>query len=200
MLRLSQVVNAVHGCTPMLEPLDVEPNIRYLDITAEQLLLTDKIPFGFSLGRRKIIDAIEMVRIARGIDETTLLKEPSLYTVVNVNSPLQLDVPMLLGMIEMSRRNQPVVVTPFTLAGAMAPVTVAGAMVQQNAEALAGSCVLSDGKPGLSGCVRVFHEQCRYEVRITCVWYPGVRESDSHRRAACASIPPALPGEQHKRI
>ena len=138
LLRLSQVINAVHGCTPMLEPLDVEPNVRYLDIVGEQLLLTDKVPFGYSLGRRKIVDAIEMVRIARGIDETTLLVEPSVYTVVNVNSPLQLDVPMLIGMIEMSQRNQPVVVTPFTLAGAMAPVTVAGALVQQNAEALAG--------------------------------------------------------------
>ena len=85
LLRLSQVINAVHGCTPMLEPLDVEPNVRYLDIVGEQLLLTDKVPFGYSLGRRKIVDAIEMVRIARGIDETTLLVEPSVYTVVNVN-------------------------------------------------------------------------------------------------------------------
>ena len=148
LLRLSQVINAVHGCTPMLEPLDVAPNIRHLDITAEQLLLTDKIPFGFSLGRRKILDAIEMVRIARGIDESTLMKEPSLYTVVNVNSPLQLDVPMLFGMIEMSRRHQPVVVTPFTLAGAMAPVTVAGALVQQNAEALAGLAFCQTVSPG----------------------------------------------------
>ena len=45
---------------------------------------------------------------------------------------------MLLGMMEMSSRNQAVCVTPFTLAGAMAPVTVAGAVVEQNAEALAG--------------------------------------------------------------
>lgn len=148
LLRLSQVINAVHGCTPMLEPLDVEPNVRYLDIVGEQLLLTDKVPFGYSLGRRKIVDAIEMVRIARGIDETTLRSEPSVYTVVNVNSPLQLDVPMLIGMIEMSRRNQPVVVTPFTLAGAMAPVTVAGALVQQNAEALAGLAFCQVVNPG----------------------------------------------------
>ena len=148
LLRLSQVINAVHGCTPMLEPLDVEPNVRYLDIVGEQLLLTDKVPFGYSLGRRKILDAIEMVRISRGIDAATLLNEPSLWTVVNVNSPLQLDVPMLLGMIEMSRRNQPVVVTPFTLAGAMAPVSIAGALVQQNAEALAGLAFCQVVNPG----------------------------------------------------
>ncbi len=148
LLRLAQVINAVHGCTPMLEPIDVEPNIRYLDIVGEQLLITDKIAFGYSLGRRKILDAIEMVRIARGIDDETLLREPSLWTVVNCNSPLQLDIPMLLGMIEMSRRNQVVVVTPFTLAGAMAPVSIAGALTQQNAEALAGIALCQTVNPG----------------------------------------------------
>ncbi len=65
-------------------------------------------------------------------------REPSLFTIVNTNSPLKLDNPMLQGIIEMSAANQIVCVTPFTLAGAMAPVTVAGALVQQNAEALAG--------------------------------------------------------------
>ena len=148
LLRLAQVINAVHGCTPMLEPIDVEPNIRYLDIVAEQLLITDKIAFGYSLGRRKILDALEMVRIARGIDEATLLAEPSMWTVVNANSPLQLDIPMLIGMIEMARRQQPVVVTPFTLAGAMAPVSIAGALTQQNAEALAGISFIQIVGPG----------------------------------------------------
>jgi trimethylamine--corrinoid protein Co-methyltransferase len=148
LLRLAQVINAVHGCTPMLEPVEVPPNVRYLYIVGEQLLITDKIAFGYSLGRRKILDAIEMVRIARGIDEETLLREPSLWTVVNCNSPLQLDIPMLLGMIEMSRRNQPVVVTPFTLAGAMAPVSIAGALTQQNAEALAGLAFCQTVNPG----------------------------------------------------
>ncbi len=148
LLRLAQVINAVHGTTPMLEPVEVHPDIRYLDIVGEQLLITDKIAFGYSLGRRKILDAIEMVRIARGIDDARLLAEPSLWTVVNCNSPLQLDVPMLLGMIEMARRNQVVVVTPFTLAGAMAPVTIAGALTQQNAEALAAIAFCQTVRPG----------------------------------------------------
>jgi trimethylamine--corrinoid protein Co-methyltransferase len=75
-----------------------------------------------------------MVRIARGIDDATLDREPSIFTVINSNSPLRLDTPMLHGIIEMASRNQPVVMTPFTLAGAMAPVTLAGALAQQNAE------------------------------------------------------------------
>ena len=61
-----------------------------------------------------------------------------MFTIVNTNSPLTLDVPMSHGIIEMARANQVTCVTPFTLAGAMAPITIAGALAQQNAEALAG--------------------------------------------------------------
>jgi trimethylamine---corrinoid protein Co-methyltransferase len=68
--------------------------------------------------------------------------------VVNANSPLQYDRPMLWGMIEMARAGQSVIVTPFTLAGAMAPVTVAGALAQQNAEALAGIAFIQMVSPG----------------------------------------------------
>src|SRR5690606_30008808 len=64
--------------------------------------------------------------------------EPSCFSVINTNSPLKLDVPMMEGIIQMASAGQVVIVTPFTLSGAMAPVTVAGALVQQNAEALAG--------------------------------------------------------------
>ena len=61
-----------------------------------------------------------------------------MFTIINTNSPLKMDLPMLQGIMEMSAAGQIVCVTPFTLAGAMAPVTVAGALVQQNAEALLG--------------------------------------------------------------
>ena len=89
-----------------------------------------------------------MVKIARGIDDATLEREPSLFTVINSSSPLRLDAPMLEGIIQMSRRNQVVVLTPFTLAGAMAPVTLAGALVEQHAEALAGLTLAQIVRPG----------------------------------------------------
>jgi trimethylamine--corrinoid protein Co-methyltransferase len=101
-----------------------------------------------------MLDAIEIVRIGRCVDEETLLREPSITTVVNANSPLVYDKALLEGAIEMAERNQPVIYTPFTLAGAMAPITVAGALVQQNAEALAGlafhQCV-NPGAPAIYG-------------------------------------------------
>ena len=83
-----------------------------------------------------------------------LEREPSLFSIINTNSPLKLDVPMLQGIMEMSARNQIVCVTPFTLAGAMAPVTLAGALVEQNAEALAGlvmTQVVRKGAPFIYG-------------------------------------------------
>ncbi|MFZ2105597.1 MAG: trimethylamine methyltransferase family protein, partial [Roseiarcus sp.] len=73
---------------------------------------------------------------------------PSLFTIINSSSPLRLDAPMLEGVIQMARRNQIVVLTPFTLAGAMAPVTLAGALAQQHAEALAGLAVAQLARPG----------------------------------------------------
>ena len=99
-------------------------------------------------------DGIEIVRIARGISREDLLSQPSIHTVVNSNSPLIYDRALLEGAIAMSELNQPVVYTPFTLSGAMAPVSVAGALVLQNAEALAGivfSQCVNPGAPSVYG-------------------------------------------------
>ncbi len=90
----------------------------------------DKAIHCYSLGRQRNVDCLEMVRIARGVDDATLDREPSIFTVVNSSSPLRLDTPMLQGIMEFARRNQVVCITPFTLAGAMAPVTLAGALVR----------------------------------------------------------------------
>ena len=138
-IRLGQGLEAVHvwGGYPV-EPVDVHASIRHLDAISDMLTLSDKPVHAYSLGRQRNLDAFEMVRIARGLSHEQFLQEPSLFTIVNTSSPLRLDAPMLTGIIEMARHNQPTVLTPFTLAGAMAPVTIAGAVAQQNAEALAG--------------------------------------------------------------
>lgn len=139
LVRLTQSLPSVHlhGGYPV-EPIDWHPSVRHLLATDVLLRCSDKALHTYSLGRQRTLDTIEMVRIARGVTDDQLLAEPSIYTVVNTSSPLRLDAPMAEGILELSARNQPVVVTPFTLAGAMAPVTIAGALVQQNAEALAG--------------------------------------------------------------
>jgi trimethylamine--corrinoid protein Co-methyltransferase len=155
LLKLAQMLDVIHyiGGYPV-EPIDLHHSVRHLHASHDTLTLTDKGLHCYSLGRQRNIDCMEMVRIARGIDQATLDREPSLCTVVNTNSPLRLDVPMAQGMIEFAQHNQPVVVTPFTLAGAMAPITLAGALAQQNAEALAGIAflqIVNPGSPALYG-------------------------------------------------
>lgn len=139
LIKLGQMHNILHmsGGYPV-EPIDIHPSIRHLECLRDLAVLTDKAFSCYSLGRERNLDAIEIVRIVRGVSMETLLHEPSILTIINTNSPLKLDVPMAEGIIQMASHGQIVVVTPFTLAGAMAPVTIAGAVVQQNAEALAG--------------------------------------------------------------
>jgi trimethylamine--corrinoid protein Co-methyltransferase len=138
-LKLAQVHNIIHttGGYPV-EPVDIHASVRHLECIRDLALLTDKPFHIYSLGKERNVDGIEIARIARGISREQLEREPSVYTIINTNSPLKLDVPMLEGIIQMSSAGQIVIVTPFTLAGAMAPVTVAGALTLQHAEALAG--------------------------------------------------------------
>ena len=139
LVRLGQSFNVVHGFGGYpVEPQDLAPSTRHLRALASFVTLSDKVWHAYSLGRGRIIDAIEIARIGRGVDLDAFVSEPSIHTIVNTSTPLRLDGPMIEGMIEMLRHGQVVVITPFTLAGAMAPATVAGALALQNAEALAG--------------------------------------------------------------
>ena len=148
-LKLINHYNIIHmiGGYPV-EPVDLHPSIRHLDALSDMAIFTDKAMHAYSLGTERIQDGMEIARIARGVSHEDFNRQPSLMTVINTNSPLKLDVSMLGGIMEMSKRNQIVVVTPFTLSGAMAPVTIAGALVQQNAEALAGMVFTQLVKPG----------------------------------------------------
>jgi trimethylamine--corrinoid protein Co-methyltransferase len=131
-----------------VEPIDLHHSVRHLEAAFDVLTLTDKLLHSYSLGRQRNRDILEMARIARQIDEATLQREPSVFSVINSSSPLRLDLPMLQGIIEFSSRNQVIVMTPFTLSGAMAPITLAGAVAQQNAEALAGMAFTQIVRPG----------------------------------------------------
>ncbi len=149
LLRLAQMLNPVHFLAGYpVEPVDLHHSVRYLHATHDALTLTDKVIHCYSLGRQRNLDVLEMVRIARGIDDATIDLEPSVFTVVNSSSPLRLDAPMLQGIMAFAARNQVVCITPFTLAGAMAPVTLAGALAEQNAEALAGMVMTQVVRPG----------------------------------------------------
>jgi trimethylamine--corrinoid protein Co-methyltransferase len=138
-VRLAQYFNMVHlnGGSPV-EPQDVAIPVRHLEAVHAMLTLSDKVPYVFCHSRQRIHDVFEMIAIARGLTLDELKDAPSTFSIINVNSPLQYDVPMAGGIIEMARFGQPTLITPFTLAGAAAPVAMAGALAAQNAEALCG--------------------------------------------------------------
>lgn len=129
-------------------PIDLPVNNRHLDTYRETILLMDKIFSAIPIGVGRVRDAVEMIAIARGLSIEELAKDPSMITNININSPRKLDDTMADAAIYMAEHGQAVIVTPFTLMGAMTPVTFAGAMVQQNAEAVFGLTLVQLANPG----------------------------------------------------
>ena len=136
-VRLIGALDVIHqeGGGP-LEPTDLPVATRHLDMYRTFAVELDKTWQCLGFGATPVDDALEILALIRGVDRDTLVREPSAMTVINTNSPLRLDGPMGDGLMEMAMHGQPVVATPFTLAGAMSPVSIAGAIAQQNAEAL----------------------------------------------------------------
>ena len=129
-------------------PTDMPANSRHLDTTFVNLTLSDKAFFATGIGAGRSRDAIEMSAISRGLSLEEMKSNPGVMTNINVNSPRKLDDSMAYGAMQMALFGQPVAVTPFTLMGAMTPATMAGALAQQNAEALLGIALLQLTRPG----------------------------------------------------
>lgn len=153
LLKLTQHFNCIHfaGGYPV-EPVDIHASIRHLDVVFDKLTLTDKVMHAYSLGQERVEDVMEMVKIACGLTEEQFNQQPYLYTNINSTSPLKHDQPMIDGCLRCIRRGQAVVVAPFTLAGAMAPVTMAGAVTLSIVEALSAIALFQYVVPG-SACV-----------------------------------------------
>jgi trimethylamine--corrinoid protein Co-methyltransferase len=147
-VRLTQHFDVLHLQTPCVEPQDVPVHLRHYATMRGQLTLSDKVPWVYSRGAPQVADSFAMLRIVLGLTDEEFRARPHCFTVINTNSPLQLDVPMLQGLIDFAEAGQVAIVTPFTLAGAMAPVTLAGALTVQHAEAMAGITLTQIVQPG----------------------------------------------------
>ena len=156
-MKLTQYFNCIHvaGGYPV-EPIDIHPAVRHLDCLYEKLTTTDKVVHAYSLGRERVEDVMEMTRLAAGLTHEEFEAKPRMYTNINSVSPLKHDFPMLDGAMRLARRGQPVIVTPFTLAGAMAPVTMAGAVALSLAEGLSAIALLQYIKPGCPVAIGTF--------------------------------------------
>jgi trimethylamine--corrinoid protein Co-methyltransferase len=129
------------------EPNDTPLDSRHLDMTLALQTLTDKIYMGNVVSGVNARDTIEMGSILFG-GRDVIEQTPVSISLINCNSPLRWDDRMLEAQFEYSAANQPVVLTPFILMGAMSPVTIPAALVQQMAEALSGIALSQLIRPG----------------------------------------------------
>lgn len=145
-VKLSQLCNVLHYATwEQVSPQDVPASTRHLHRLYAGLTLTDKVVMEAAHGREITTDCLNMAEIVFG-DLTE--GGPVIGDVINVNSPLRYDERMLGGLITYARAGQVTFITPFILAGAMSPITLAAALAQQNAEALAGVVLTQLVRPG----------------------------------------------------
>jgi trimethylamine--corrinoid protein Co-methyltransferase len=129
------------------EPNDTPLDSRHLDMTYALQTLTDKVYMGNVVSGVNAADTIRMGEILFGGREA-IEQTPASLSLINCNSPLRWDDRMLEAQFEYSSANQPVVLTPFILMGAMSPVTIPAALVQQMAEALSGIALSQLIRPG----------------------------------------------------
>jgi trimethylamine--corrinoid protein Co-methyltransferase len=149
LIRLAQHFNVIHMLgNQVCAPVELPSNSRHLDTYRANLTLTDKAFHVSAIGRGRALDGIEMMAISRGLSLDEVARSPGVTTIISVNSPRRLDDMMAEGLMTMAEFGQAVCVTPFTLMGAMTPVTLAGALVQQNAEALFGIALTQLVRPG----------------------------------------------------
>ena len=105
LIKLSHYFNCIHmlGDYPV-EPVDIHASVRHLDCLYDKLPLSDKPVHGYALGKERIEDVMEMVRIAGGLSESEFAAAPRMFTNINSSSPLKHDYPMLDGAMRLARK------------------------------------------------------------------------------------------------
>ncbi|HEY3531305.1 MAG TPA: trimethylamine methyltransferase family protein [Nocardioides sp.] len=146
--RLAQSFSALDSAGGVVtEPNDTPLDSRHLDMTYALQTLTDKIYMGNVVSGTNAADTIAMTEILFG-SRASIEQTPATISLINCNSPLRWDDRMLEAQFEYSAANQAVVLTPFILMGAMSPVTIPAALVQQITEALSGIALSQLIRPG----------------------------------------------------
>jgi trimethylamine--corrinoid protein Co-methyltransferase len=151
-VKLAYVATSLHhsGGT-ICEPVDLPVNKRHFDMVYTHMKYSDKPYMGSVTAPERAQDTVEMTKILFGdqfIDPVTGKPRTCVISLINANSPLTWDATMLGALKTYARANQATIVTPFILAGAMSPVTVAGTVAQTLAEALAGMATAQLVNPG----------------------------------------------------
>ena len=140
-----QLPHLHHSGGTVVEPVDIPVNKRNLDMVYSHLKYSDKPLMGSVTAPQRAFDSIELCRLAFGGD---LEGRTVLTSLINASSPLRWDSTMLGAAKVYAENNQACIISPFILAGAMSPVTVAGLAAQALAEALTGMAFCQLVRPG----------------------------------------------------
>lgn len=151
-VKLAYMSNSLHhsGGT-VCEPVDLPVNKRHFDMVYSHMRYSDKPFMGSVTAPERAQDTVDMAKILFGddwIDPETGQERTVVVNLINANSPMTFDDTMLGAAKVYARANQGCIVSPFILAGAMSPVTVAGTAAQILAEAMAGMAFVQLVRPG----------------------------------------------------
>ncbi|MBK8048378.1 MAG: trimethylamine methyltransferase family protein [Anaerolineales bacterium] len=135
-----------HSGGTIVEPTDLPTHTRHLDMLYSHIKYSDKPFMGSVTSGPNAQDSVRMAEILYGAD--AIRQHPALLSLINISSPRRLDDRMLAALKVYARARQAMIITPFILSGAMAPVSVAGTLAQLNAEALAGIALAQMINPG----------------------------------------------------
>ena len=137
-VKLTQMMDIMHVQSVAPEPQDIPLHLRHIFMTQTQISHCDKIMSVYARGSAQTMQIFEMITTALAIDEAHFTANPHALTIVNSNSPRIFDKSMSQALIDFAKYGQMSVITPFCLAGAMAPITIEGALLLQHIEVLAG--------------------------------------------------------------
>ena len=190
-LKLAQVYDDFDtaGGLPC-EPNDLPMDSRHLDMQLALMTLTDKPYSGGQVSLDCVHDALALAAMAFGGAEA-VTREPVMYSVVNVNSPLLYDERMLDALLAYAAAGQPVIVTPFLLMGAMSPVSIPAGARAADGEALAGVALTQLVRPGTPVVLGSFLSHADMQSGSPGFGGPE-RRSGSRLRADRAAPRPAL--------
>ncbi|WP_342364305.1 trimethylamine methyltransferase family protein [Terrarubrum flagellatum] len=132
----------------VVEPVDIPVPVRHLEMYRAHIECADIVWGARGVGAPQATDAIALSAIEHQCSIDDLAARPTLMSITNVNSPRRVDEEILDNIMIMAEHGQCVCITPFTLMGAMAPVTLAGALTQQTAEALGIIALCQIIRPG----------------------------------------------------
>lgn len=147
-VRLGQMTPQIHNAGgTLVEPCDEPQETRHLEMLYALIKYSDKSFMGSVMSAANARDTIELASILFG-GRAAIEESPAVIVVVNANSPRLYDTRMLESLIEYARARQAILITPFSMAGAMSPAAMGGTLVQINAEVLAGITLAQLVRPG----------------------------------------------------